>query len=157
MASHGLPRVQGLGFFLVHLCARGEHGKEKESSPPFLPSCARASSKSKKKTSRPGLLEAWLVLTSVKYHGNLYILIPLNQRLALTRLRATGPRRPLRRIHMVLENKSAISEIFHTFFVKPKSERFRSDNREYFYFCYEVVAVSSVLEFWYFFKVFLSE
>ena len=41
---------------------------------------------------RPGLLEAWLVLTSVKYHGNLYILIPLNQRLALTRLRATGPR-----------------------------------------------------------------
>ena len=36
-------------------------------------------------------LEAWLVLTSVKYHGNLYILIPLNQRLALTRLRATGP------------------------------------------------------------------
>ena len=43
-------------------------------------------------TTRPGLLEAWLVLTSVKYHGNLYILIPLNQRLALTRLRATGPR-----------------------------------------------------------------
>ena len=41
---------------------------------------------------RPGLLEAWLVLTSVKYHGNLYILIPLNQLLALTRLRATGPR-----------------------------------------------------------------
>ena len=41
---------------------------------------------------RPGLLEAWLVLTSVKYHGNLYNLIPLNQRLALTRLRATGPR-----------------------------------------------------------------
>ena len=39
----------------------------------------------------PGLLEAWLVLTGVKYHGNLYILIPLNQRLALTRLRATGP------------------------------------------------------------------
>ena len=39
----------------------------------------------------PGLLEAWLVLTSVKYHGNLYILISLNQRLALTRLRATGP------------------------------------------------------------------
>ena len=37
-----------------------------------------------------GLLEAWLVLTSFKYHGNLYILIPLNQRLALTRLRATG-------------------------------------------------------------------
>ena len=41
---------------------------------------------------RPGLLKAWLVLTSVKYHGNLYILIPLNQRLALTRLRATGLR-----------------------------------------------------------------
>ena len=32
------------------------------------------------------------MLTSVKYHGNLYILIPLNQWLALTRLRATGPR-----------------------------------------------------------------
>ena len=42
-------------------------------------------------TTWPGLLEAWLVLTSVKYHGNLYNLIPLNQRLALTRLRATGP------------------------------------------------------------------
>ena len=39
----------------------------------------------------PGLLEAWLVLTSVKYHGNLYILSPLNQWLALTRLRATSP------------------------------------------------------------------
>ena len=36
-------------------------------------------------------LEACLVLTSVKYHGNLYILIPVNQGLALTRLRATGP------------------------------------------------------------------
>ena len=43
-------------------------------------------------TTRPGLLEAWSVLTSVKYHGTLYILIPLNQRLVLTRLRATGPR-----------------------------------------------------------------
>ena len=42
-------------------------------------------------STRPGLLEAWLVLTSVKYHGNLYILIPPNQRLALSRLRATGP------------------------------------------------------------------
>ena len=40
----------------------------------------------------PGLLEAWLVLTSVKYHGNLYILIPVNQWIASTRLRATGPR-----------------------------------------------------------------
>ena len=39
----------------------------------------------------PGLLEAWLALTSVKYHGNLYVLIPLNQRLALTSLWATGP------------------------------------------------------------------
>ena len=39
----------------------------------------------------PRLLEAWLVLTSVKYHENLYILIPLNQRLALTRLQATSP------------------------------------------------------------------
>ena len=48
---------------------------------------------------RPGLLEAWLVLTSVKYHGNLYILIPLNQRLALTRLRATGPRSSRLTVH----------------------------------------------------------
>ena len=47
-------------------------------------------------TTWPGLLEAWLALTSVKYHGNLYILIPLNQRLALTRLRATGPWWPLK-------------------------------------------------------------
>ena len=43
-------------------------------------------------TTRPGLLEAWSVLTSVKNHGTLYILIPLNQRLVLTKLRATGPR-----------------------------------------------------------------
>ena len=34
---------------------------------------------------RPGLLEAWLALTRVKYHGNLLVLIALNQRLALTR------------------------------------------------------------------------
>ena len=40
----------------------------------------------------PGLLEAWLALTSVKYHGNLYVLIPLNQLLALTSLWATGPK-----------------------------------------------------------------
>ena len=39
----------------------------------------------------PGLLEAWLALTSVKYHGNLYVLTPLNQRLALTSLWATDP------------------------------------------------------------------
>ena len=45
-------------------------------------------------TTWPGLLEAWLALTSVKYHGNLLVLIPLNQRLALTELRATGPRLP---------------------------------------------------------------
>ena len=38
------------------------------------------------------LLEAWLALTGVKYHGNLYVLVPLNQRLGLTRPRATGPR-----------------------------------------------------------------
>ena len=29
------------------------------------------------------LLEAWLALTGVKYHGNLYVLVPLNQRLGL--------------------------------------------------------------------------
>ena len=42
-------------------------------------------------STRPGLLEAWIALTSVKYHGNLSILIPLNQRLALTSLRAINP------------------------------------------------------------------
>ena len=56
-------------------------------------------------TTRPGLLEAWLALTSVKYHGNLYILIPLNQRLALTRLRATGPWRLGLRAPLVVPNK----------------------------------------------------
>ena len=41
----------------------------------------------------PGLLEAWLALTSVKCHGNLlgFNTSPLNQRIALTRLRTTGP------------------------------------------------------------------
>ena len=37
------------------------------------------------------LLEAWLALTSVKYHDNILILILLNQWLALTMLRTTGP------------------------------------------------------------------
>ena len=37
-----------------------------------------------------GLL-AWLALTSVKYHDNPLILMPLNQWLALTMLRTTGP------------------------------------------------------------------
>ena len=56
----------------------------------------------------PGLLEAWLVLTSVKYHGNLYILIPLNQRLALTRLRATGPwLLPLRKYNVISDVRSS--------------------------------------------------
>ena len=36
------------------------------------------------------LLEAWLALTSVKYHDNLLILMLLNQWLALTMLRTTG-------------------------------------------------------------------
>ena len=40
---------------------------------------------------RPGLLEAWLVLTSVKYHGNLYILVPLNQRLVLNQASSNRP------------------------------------------------------------------
>ena len=39
----------------------------------------------------PGLLEARLALTRVKYYGNLLVLLPLNQRLVLTRLRTTGP------------------------------------------------------------------
>ena len=33
------------------------------------------------------LTRAWLALTSVKYHGNLKVLIPLNQRLALAQPR----------------------------------------------------------------------
>ena len=37
------------------------------------------------------LLEAWLALTSVKYHDNLLILMLLNQWLVLTMLRTTGP------------------------------------------------------------------
>ena len=37
------------------------------------------------------LLEAWLALTSVKYHDNLLVLMPFNQWLALTMLRTTGP------------------------------------------------------------------
>ena len=38
------------------------------------------------------LLEGWLALTSVKYHGNLLILMLFNQWLAPTMLRPTGPR-----------------------------------------------------------------
>ena len=41
---------------------------------------------------RAELLEAWLALTGVKYHDNLFILRLLNQWLALTMLRTTGPR-----------------------------------------------------------------
>ena len=41
-------------------------------------------------TARAELLEAWLALTSVKYHDNLLILMLLNQWLALTMLRTTG-------------------------------------------------------------------
>ena len=37
------------------------------------------------------LLEAWLVLTSINYHRNVSVSIPLNQWLALTMLRATSP------------------------------------------------------------------
>ena len=44
------------------------------------------------KDTRAELLEAWLALTSVKYHGNLLILMLLNQWLALTMLRTTGSR-----------------------------------------------------------------
>ena len=40
---------------------------------------------------RAELLEAWLALTSVKYHDNLLILMLLNQWLALTMLPTTGP------------------------------------------------------------------
>ena len=37
------------------------------------------------------LLEACLVLTSIKYHDNLLILVLLNQWLVLTMLQTTGP------------------------------------------------------------------
>ena len=37
------------------------------------------------------LLEAWLALTSVKYHDNPLILMLFKQLLALTMLRTTGP------------------------------------------------------------------
>ena len=40
---------------------------------------------------RAELFEAWLALTSVKCHDNLLILMLLNQWLALTMLRTTGP------------------------------------------------------------------
>ena len=43
-------------------------------------------------TNRAELLEAWLALTSVKYHDNLLTLMPLNHWLALTMLRTTGLR-----------------------------------------------------------------
>ena len=38
----------------------------------------------------PGLLEAWLALTSVKYHGNLKVLIPLNQTVSTNLASSTG-------------------------------------------------------------------
>ena len=37
------------------------------------------------------LFNQWLTLTSIKYHDNLLILMPFNQWLALTMLRTTGP------------------------------------------------------------------
>ena len=40
---------------------------------------------------RAELFETWLALTSVKYHGNLLIVILLNPWLAVTMLRTTGP------------------------------------------------------------------
>ena len=40
---------------------------------------------------RAELLEAWLALTSIRYHDNILILMLLNQWLALTMLRTTGP------------------------------------------------------------------
>ena len=46
---------------------------------------------SAKKSTWAYLLESWLALTSVKYHDNLLILMLLNQWLALTMLRTTGP------------------------------------------------------------------
>ena len=39
----------------------------------------------------PELLEAWLALTNFNYHGNVWVSIPLNQWLALSMLRPTGP------------------------------------------------------------------
>ena len=70
----------------------------------------------------PGLLEAWLVLTSVKYHGNLYILIPLNQRLALTRLRATGPWTPNKHARYIFPARNIIKSTFMRRWSKYKSK-----------------------------------
>ena len=39
----------------------------------------------------PELLEAWLTLTSVNYHRKVQVSIPLDQWLAITMLRPTGP------------------------------------------------------------------
>ena len=44
------------------------------------------------KYAKAELLETWLVLTSIKYHDNLLVLILLNRWLVLTMLRSTGPR-----------------------------------------------------------------
>ena len=41
---------------------------------------------------RPEWLEAWFALTTGNNHRNVYVLILLNHWLALTMLRATGPR-----------------------------------------------------------------
>ena len=52
----------------------------------------------------PELLKAWLALTSVNYQRNVWVSIPLNQWLARTILRATGPRLIKRKFAFLLKN-----------------------------------------------------
>ena len=52
-----------------------------------------------KVTNWPELLEAWLAQSSVNYHGDGLVSILLNQRLALTMLRAIGLRWFRRRLN----------------------------------------------------------
>ena len=74
--------------------------------------CSLTTSFSSPKSSRdvretgpwPELLKAWLALTNVNYHRNVWVSIPLNQWLARTILRATGPRLIKRKFAFLLKN-----------------------------------------------------
>ena len=57
-----------------------------------------------------GLLEPWLVQAGVKYHGNILILMLLNQWLALTMLRTTGPRTRVIKAFFTLGARALVPE-----------------------------------------------
>ena len=59
---------------------------------------------------RAELLEAWLALTSVKYHDNILILMPLNHWLVLTMLQTTGPW-----LVMAIEDTTSQNDIISNF------------------------------------------